>query len=420
MKKSKIFTKPKSNFPISFYNRYLTDSVDLSRESEYINDSFNNSFNLFYYNNNPLLSTKNNNKSKKELILAKLDTSNLTKKKINKKEQKDINNKTMIYDDSDGLLMAAKLSSSFMTDKSIYGSNIYYKKKKIRYKNGIYNLYNNVKKEKNYISVNDIFGICTLDKYNNQIHEISKIQSLWRRYYIRKIILIKIHIIKFIKILHKIIYKKIFHILLYNNIILEKIYNKKLIKKNNSFKINELQIEKKINEIIILDNNKRNIKNKINNGKYINNKNYWIQLPFSIEKYIKKQNNSLYSNFFFEKFKIIYNKQLKEKQKILLKKLIYLNNNRNLKTNMKKYKEKILVEKTKQYIYHSLIKTKPEIKSKNFNIFNFQYFYKQNILRDIIKKFRYTSIIQKYYFLWKKKINLKIKKIEKKKKNSLK
>ena len=80
---------------------------------------------------------------------------------------------------------------------------------------------------------------------------------------------------------------------------------------------------------------------------------------------------------------------------------------------MNRYKEKIIIEKTKQSIYSSLIRNQLQSKTrKNINnFFNFQYFYKQNIFKDLVKKYRYTSVVQKYYFLWKKKI-------EEKKKNN--
>ena len=68
------------------------------------------------------------------------------------------------------------------------------------------------------------------------------------------------------------------------------------------------------------------------------------------------------------------------------------------------YKEKIFFEnkneKEKQKIYYSLISSKSRPNSKN-KIFDFQSFYKKNILENIIKKYRYTSIIQKYYSFWK-------------------
>ena len=98
---------------ISFYNKFLLNELDISKEHENINNS------LHLSSNNPIMSIKSFNKPKKELILAKLDTSQITKKKHIKK-----------YDDSEGYLMAAKLSSSFIIEKNNYDSNIYYPKKK--------------------------------------------------------------------------------------------------------------------------------------------------------------------------------------------------------------------------------------------------------------------------------------------------
>ena len=69
---------------------------------------------------------------------------------------------------------------------------------------------------------------------------------------------------------------------------------------------------------------------------------------------------------------------------------------------MNVYKEKTSANKQKQKIYYSLIKSKSRINKKP-KIFDFKSFYKKNILEDIIKKYKYTSVIQKYYLLWKKK-----------------
>ena len=414
---------------MSFYNKYLINSINDSMDND---SNINKSFALT--SNNPLTSIKILNKPKKELVLAKLDTNNLHKRKKNKKEDINIINKTVNYDDSESFLMAAKLSSSFMTDKNHYNnSNIYYPKKNIRTKSEIdNNIYNISTKEKtSYISDNDIFESSPLEKFNRQMDSVSKIQSCWKGYSIRK----KFKIINFIKILNKYICKSAFIKLLLIKYKKGKIYRKKLpeknrnivyyelLKINNSFNNNELQIEEKINEITILDNNNQKSINKINNIKEKNynkfNKISWIKLPFSIEKYIKKKITILYYNSFFEGFKNIYKEKLKEKQKNVLNKLIYSNNIRNIKQFMKKYKEKIIVEKTKQNIYNSLKNQKIK-RNKSTTFFNFQYFYKQNILRDIIKKYRYTSIVQKYYFLWKEKMEKKNKIVVNKKKKFIK
>ena len=356
MNKSKNLIKHNRHPSISFYNKYLINSIDLSRDNNNINDSFNY---LYKTNNNPLLKTKEYNKSKKELILAKLDTSYLPKKKRTKNEEKNIVNKTVNYDDdSESIIMAAKLSTSFMTYKDKNDSNIYYPKKNIRKKNEYDNCYNNITKEKStYISDIDIFDISPLEKYNRQIDAILKVQSKWRSYYIRKKIITKMNSTKFVKLIVKKIYKEVFNKILYFRINKEKIYYKKIIVKNNAFQNDMLQIEEKINELTILDNkfDKKNSKKRTEEEKYYN-KNYWIQFPFSLEKYIKKKNMLLYSNLFLEQMRIISNKKLKEKQMILLKKLISLNETRNIKKYMKKYKEMILIERTKQYIYHSLVK----------------------------------------------------------------
>ena len=121
----KILKNKQSKLPsISFYNKYLINSIDISKDKD---NNINNSFVIS--SNNPLASIKTFNKPKKDLILAKLDTSHLHKRNKNKKEY-DNNNKTVNYDDSEGILMAAKLSSSFITEKNNYDSHIYYQKKK--------------------------------------------------------------------------------------------------------------------------------------------------------------------------------------------------------------------------------------------------------------------------------------------------
>ena len=425
-----MFKKQNKRPTISFYNKYLINTIDTSKDNEI---NINNSFILPY--NNPLSKLNFFNKTKKEIILAKLDTSHLQKKKKNKKEEDHLCNKTINYDDSEGLIMAAKLSSSFMTDRNNYDSKIYYPKKKIKSKKEIDNNTNKTKEKSSYTSDNDIFEISPLEKYNIQNDAISKIQSIWRMHNIRGKIMKKIKIFNFRKIINKFVYKKNFNKIFNNKNIKEKIYLKKvpeknkilinyeIINKNNYFKKNELQIEEKINEITILDNNqKKHIQRKLKEEEYNKkyNKNSWIKFPFCIEKFIKKKIIFLHYNFFIENLKQINKEKLKEKQKLLLYKLIHSNNIRNIKIFFKRYKEKIIIEKTRQNIYNSLIKSKQKEKNKQTISFNFQYFYKQNILRDIIKKYRYKSVVQKYYFLWKKKFENKNKIIENKRRKFIK
>ena len=72
-----------------------------------------------------------------------------------------------------------------------------------------------------------------------------------------------------------------------------------------------------------------------------------------------------------------------------------------LRNFMNIYKKNISKEKQNQNVYYSLINPKLNKENKT-KLFNFQACYKQNILADIIKKYGYTSIIQKYYLIWKK------------------
>ena len=124
-----FFKKLNKRPSISFYNKYLINSIDSSKNNDKIP---NNSF--CEPENNPLKNIKSFNKPKKELILAKLDTSKLQKRNKNKRgEEKNINkiSRNIDYDDSEGFMMARRLSSSFMNEKTSYNSYIYYPKKKI-------------------------------------------------------------------------------------------------------------------------------------------------------------------------------------------------------------------------------------------------------------------------------------------------
>ena len=436
---------------ISFYNKYLINSIDSSKDSDNIR------FNSFFVPpNNPLKDLKTFNKPKKELVLAKLNTSNLHRKQRNKNEDKNkINTRNIQYDDSEEFLMAAKLSSSFRTERSNFNSKIYYPKKKImnRTKNeeAFYNNITNITKEKtSSISENDIFESSALEKLNKQLNiqvvAVTKIQSLWRKYITRKklILMIKMnnfelllkqyfinykyHIFKeaFSKILNirnetenKIYYKK-----LPNKKVVNNAKTTKLIKKSKSFKLKELQIEEKISQISIIENTTSDkiIKSKTRENNYEKNynRNAWIKLPFCLEKFIKKKVLFLYYYSFKEKLRNIQKEKIKQNREKLLFKLIRSNNIKTLKKYMNLYKEKIIIEKTRQNIYYSLINKNPKSKDKNI-IFNFQIFYKENLLRDIIEKYRYTTVVQKYYFLWKKKMKeQKTKKLENKKKRVIK
>ena len=117
-------------------------------------------------------------------------------------------------------------------------------------------------------------------------------------------------------------------------------------------------------------------------------------MPLILEKLIKNKILFLYSKPFFEKLKLKEKEILKEKQK-------KINEMKNLKNYMNIYKDKTLFKKPKPKVYYSLIKSKSRVNPKN-KIFDFKTFYKNNILEEIIKKYRYTSIIQKYYLTWKK------------------
>ena len=242
IKKIKSFKNYNKTHSISFYNKHLINSIDITNDS----DKNNNIINYTYNNssNNPIKNIKTFNKTKKDLLLAKLDMTNLRKKNKNKLEDKKKINKTINYDESEGLLMAAKLSSSFMTDKISYDSHIYYPKKKIRHKNENDNLYNNnnTKEKTSYISDNDIFDVFPLERYNRQMDEqISasiKIQSAWRRYEAKKLF-VKMKLNIFINLLNKYInnciykiIKETFNTILYIRNNKKKVYHRKKPERN--------------------------------------------------------------------------------------------------------------------------------------------------------------------------------------------
>ena len=346
--------------------------------------------------------------------------------------------------------MAAKLSTSFRTERSNCDSHIYYPKKKIMNKTKndelFYNYITNRTKEKtSSISENDIFEASPIVKLNKQldiqVSSATKIQSLWRKYLTRKKIILMIKLNNFVMLISKYfskykynISKEVFGKFLYFRneteikVYYKKIPNKKLVnnenimKKSKSFKHKELQIEEKISQISIIENTTSDkiIKNKSRENIYKEkyNKNAWIKLPFCLEKFIKKKVLFLYYYSFMEKLKQIQKEKIKQRRAKLLSKLIHSNNIKTLKKYMNIYKEKIIIEKTRQNIYYSLINKNQKSENK---IFNFQLFYKENLLRDLIGKYRYTTVVQKYYFLWKKKMKeQKSKKLENKKKRIIK
>ena len=413
-----------------------------SIDNLYNSNKINNSFTLF--STNPLNSFRPFNNPNKKLLLEKFDTSNYNKKKKAKDELKSfrkINSNN--YDNSEDLFMAKKLTSSFLSERIYYKNNIYYPKKT----NDIYKinntetdnylLINNTKEKTNSTTFDNdiIIEPFPLEKYNRKMEYISsvvKIQSYWRKYSTNK----KIRIYKIIKIIEKIIYKnRIYFLKLFfvnlsrtktvgGRIYCKKINEKKLIKKNIRFHIiksihkKKLKIEQKPNEksISFLKalNNKEEIKNNLS-----------VRFLKTFEKYIKNRVLYSYKNKFFENLKIKGKNELKQKQNKLLSKLINLNNMKILRNFMNIYKTNISKEKQNQK--NSIIKPKSKFENKN-KLFNFQACYKQNILADIIKKYGYTSIIQKYYSLWKNQsennISLKNKKkrvikIKKVKKNNI-
>ena len=434
---TKKFTRKKRP-SISDFNKYLINSIDNLDNSNKIN----NSFTLF--STNPLNSFRPFNNPNKKLLLEKFDTSNYNKKKKAKDELKSfrkINSNN--YDNSEDLFMAKKLTSSFLSERIYYKNNIYYPKKT----NDIYKinntetdnylLINNTKEKTNSTTFDNdiIIEPFPLEKYNRKMEYISsvvKIQSYWRKYRTNK----KIRIYKIIKIIEKIIYKnRIYFLKLFfvnlsrtktvgGRIYCKKINEKKLIKKNIRFHIiksihkKKLKIEQKPNEksisFIKVLNNKEEVKNNLS-----------VRFLKTFEKYIKNRVLYFYKNKFFENLKIKGKNELKQKQNKLLSKLINLNNMKILRNFMNIYKTNISKEKQNQK--NSIIKPKSKFENKN-KLFNFQACYKQNILADIIKKYGYTSIIQKYYSLWKNQsennISLKNKKkrvikIKKVKKNNI-
>ena len=392
---------------ISDFNKYLINEIDNNDNSYKIN----NSFSLF--SSNPINSIRPFNNPNKKLLLEKFDTSDFNKNKKKKEIKSFRKYNSNNYDNSEDLFMAKKLTSSFLTERTFFKSNIYYPKKmndKYKVNNtdtDIYFFYNNTKEKTNSTTFdNDIIEPFPLEKYNRKMEYLSsviKIQSFWRKYCIIK----KMRIFKIFRLIEKIIYKnRIYFIKLFfvnlssiksinGKIYNKKVLDKKLIKKNIKFHIiksiqnKKIKFDKKSNE-------------KIFNILKVSNKGISTErFPILFEKYIKNKVLYLYKQF-FEIIKIKSIEDLKQKQNKILYKLINLNEKKALKNFMNIYKKNVTNEKQNQKVYYSLIKPK----SKNGNkpkLFNFQACYKQKILADIIKKYGYTSIIQKYYLLWKKK-----------------
>jgi hypothetical protein len=189
MKKTKNTSKKLHKNPsISFFNKYLINSVDNTKDSD-----SNNIINKTYINspNNGLDKMRYFNKHKKDIFITKIDMTNLRKR--NKNEKNNIN-KTINYNDSKSLLMDAKLSSSPFTKRNLYNSHIYHPKRILRLKNEIENFSNsnNTKEKGSYISDNDIFDAFPSGKFNRKMDEkmssATRIQSIWRRYQSRKIL----------------------------------------------------------------------------------------------------------------------------------------------------------------------------------------------------------------------------------------
>ena len=411
---------------ISDFNKYLINTID-NQENQ---DKKNNSFTIF--SRNPLNPIKPFNNPNKKLLLEKLDTSNYHKNKKVKKEDKSFNNINN-YDNSEDLFSAKKLTSSFLSERNYINNNIYYPKKvNDKYKNNNkteieINLINNNTKEKTSSTFdNDIIEASPLEIYNRKMEYLSfviKIQSFWRKYNTYK----KFKFYKFVFLINKIIHKyyiinmKLFFTNLANGqLISSKIYYKKnieknIIKRNIKLYVIKPYYHKSLKSENNIDENYTQNKNKSTNHKRVKTTNWWIKLPIILEKYIKKKVFDLYINHFFENLKLKEKEVLKQKQNKLLYKLINLNEMKNLKKYMNIYKEKISNKKQNKTVYYSLIKPKLT-KRNNKKIFDFQTCYKENILGDIIKKYGYTSIIQKYYLLWKKKSGTNIKSRNKRKK----
>ena len=401
---SKKYSKKKKP-TISDFNKYLINTLENKPQSYNINNSF------ILSSNNILKSIKPFNNPNKKLLLEKLDTSNINK--THRANQKSFyKSSTINYDNTEDLLMAQKISSSIMSERSFYNSRIYYpKKKNYRCKTNIYD--NNTKEKTNSTFDNDFLEAMPLELYNRKMEflaKIIKIQSVWRGYYVWK----RIKLYKFFRLIGNIWDKNDIY---YMKLFFMKLASSKFIDDKNSYKkYPEKNIIKKCIKFHIIKSNhnkkhksdekakEKSIKEKslFKNIKIIKSKNWWIKLPLILEKYIKAKIINLYCPLFFEKLKIKVKENLKEKRNNLLSKLINLNDVKNMRKFMNVYKEKISANKQKQKIYYSLIKSKSRINKKP-KIFDFKSFYKKNVLEELIKKYKYTSVIQKYYLLWKKK-----------------
>ena len=155
---------------ISDFNKYLINEIDNNDNSYKIN----NSFSLF--SSNPINSIRPFNNPNKKLLLEKFDTSDFNKNKKKKEIKSFRKYYSNNYDNSEDLFMAKKLTSSFLTERTFFKSNIYYPKKmndkyKVNNTNtDNYLFYNNTKEKTNSTTFdNDIIEPFPLEKYNRKM-----------------------------------------------------------------------------------------------------------------------------------------------------------------------------------------------------------------------------------------------------------
>ena len=421
---------------ISSFNKHLINSRDNTKDSD-----SNNNINkvIFDSPHNHLKNKEYFDKEKKYLIKVKLANTDTKKNDKNKKEGKNIINKSINFDDSDGLLTKGQLPSLFKTERKDCHSHSHNQKnnpkekliQKTEKNNNINNTNNNInikniKEKESNISVGDLFCSFPLEKNNRQMDEkissATYIQSIWRRYQSKKkLINIKWTylidlLLKFINIRKIKIFKKAFKRIKYFAK-KKKNYYKKLLKNNeitfgdeliphaNTLRLNNVQIKENNNKIGVLKKKKKHKSTALVTKYKKKKKDVRMELPFSIEKYIKQKLKKMYYYSFLLKIKTIYKDKLKVEQKKVILKLINKNDKKIIKHYMNRYQEKVIMGKTKQNIYCPLIKIKPKYcSSKRVNAtFSFKKLYKQNILKGLINKYGYISYVKKYYILWKKK-----------------
>ena len=406
-------------------------------------------------NKAPILSLKGIKtlNSNKNSLLSKLNTNVNPKKNDNRRYRASVTQCSVDFDDILSTNIpttehTSMIDSSFNYPNSLFSSRNYLQKKNILDFSiddfqSMDNCSNNNKTFCNpdYEFMYDL-PLFYSNKKNSYLKNIKEIQAKWKGYYLRKVFN---KIKKFNKLVNEIMNKErknVFILLSKNKNNLNKDNNVKteiiknndnIIVKNDIDKNNKIYTPtKEINNIQKNNNDKEEKEDKekvntsntnstafsINNSdSKINESNSpvpkfdiksYLKLPLSIPKFIKKISYFNYFKFFISQLAEIKKLKISQKQKEILIKLIDSKTKKIIKKYLYSYKEKILIEKTAENVYKSVMQsmsckkiriTKMPNKKSSFN---FQSVFKEKTLGDLIKKYDDNkNLLKKYYILWK-------------------